>query len=86
MKRVVIHIDHLSLNGFRHEDRHAIAVGLQERLAQLFGERAVVAGLAAGAGREAPRLQAGNVRIEHGATPQRVGAHVAAAVSRGLQR
>ena len=32
MKRVVVHIDRLVLKGFRHEDRHDIAVGLQAEL------------------------------------------------------
>ena len=36
MKRVVVHIDRLVLNGFRHADRHAIAAGLQQELGRVF--------------------------------------------------
>ena len=35
-RRVVIHIDELVLRGFRPEDRHAIAEGLQAELARLY--------------------------------------------------
>lgn len=34
MKRVIVKIDRLVLIGFRHEDRQAIAEGLQQELAQ----------------------------------------------------
>ena len=45
MKRVVVHIDRLVLNGFRHEDRHGIAASLQQELGRLLAERAAVSGL-----------------------------------------
>ena len=32
MKRIVLHIDSLVLKGFRNEDRHGIAEGLQQEL------------------------------------------------------
>jgi DNA polymerase III delta prime subunit len=38
MKRVVLHIDSLVLKGFRHEDRHGIAEGLQQELSRLFAD------------------------------------------------
>lgn len=38
MRRVVVTIDRLVLKGFRFEDRHAIAQGLQEQLTQLLAE------------------------------------------------
>ncbi len=36
MRRIVVNIDSLVLKGFRYEDRHAIAQGLQQQLATLF--------------------------------------------------
>jgi hypothetical protein len=38
MKRVVVHIDSLVLRGFQHEDRHAIAAGLQQELTRGFAD------------------------------------------------
>jgi hypothetical protein len=42
MKRVVVHVDRLLLKGFRHEDRHTIAVGLQRELGRVFADREAV--------------------------------------------
>jgi hypothetical protein len=84
MKRVVVHIDRLVLKGFRHEDRHAIAWGLQEELGRVFGDREAVQHLSKV--RDALRLQMGSVHIEHGAKPQRVGGNVARGISKEIKR
>jgi hypothetical protein len=39
MTRVVVHIDRLVLRGFRHEDKHAFAEGLQEEISRLFADK-----------------------------------------------
>jgi hypothetical protein len=45
MQRVIVHIDHLVLKGFRHEDRHAFASGLQEELTRQLAESTNLQGL-----------------------------------------
>ena len=35
MKRVLVHIEHLVLRGFRNEDQQAITAGLQQELARV---------------------------------------------------
>lgn len=84
MKRVVVHIDRLVLKGFRHDDRHAVALGLQEELGRVFADREAVSHLRAlGA---VSRLQVGGVHIEHGSKPERVGGNVARGISEELKR
>jgi len=61
MKRVILHIDRLVLKGFRHEDRHAIAEGLQQTLAREFDTPQAVQQLADMG--DASRLRTGNVQI-----------------------
>ncbi len=84
MKRVVIHIDRLVLKGFRPEDRHAIAAGLQQELGRVFTDREVVSLLTAA--RDVPRLQVGGVPVEHGSKPQRVGESVAQGIGREMRK
>jgi hypothetical protein len=84
MKRVVIDIDRLVLKGFGYENRHAIALGLQEELASVFGDREAAQRLSAVG--DVSRLQVGSVRIERGATPQRIGGNVARGITREIKR
>jgi hypothetical protein len=84
MKRVVIHIDRLVLKGFRHEDQHAIAAGLQQELARVFADREAVSLLSALA--DVSQLQVGGVHIEHGSKPQRIGENVARGIGREIKR
>jgi hypothetical protein len=84
MKRVVVHIDSLVLKGFRHEDRHAIAAGLQQELSRLLADSHAVQGLA-GPG-NISRLQVGRMHISRGSKPQRVGAQVAQGIGKELKR
>ena len=84
MKRVIVTIDRLVLKGFRPEDRHAIAVGLQEELGRVFADREAVSLL--GAMGDVPRLQVGGVHIEQGSKPQRVGESVAQGIGREMRK
>ena len=42
MKRVVVHVERLVLDGLRSEDRHAITLGVRRRLEQVFGDPQVL--------------------------------------------
>ena len=84
MKRVVIHIDRLVLNGFRFEDRHAIAAGLQQELSRVLAEPQAAQGLTTLGDRS--RLQVGSLHIEHGAKPQRIGAQVAQGIGKEFKK
>jgi hypothetical protein len=82
MNRVIVHIDRLVLKGFRHEDRHAIAEGLQQELGRVFS--------APGAARhlstlgDTARVRVGGVDIPSGSTPQRTGAQVAQGIGKEI--
>ena len=83
MKRIVIHIDRLVLKGFRPEDRHAIAAGLQLELGRVFAEREAVS-LLRDRG-DVSRLQVG-MPIEQGSRPQRVGESVAQGIGKEIMK
>ena len=82
MNRVIVHIDRLVLKGYRPEDRHAIAAGLQQELGRVFADREAVSLLRARG--DVSRLQVGGVRIEQGSRPQRVGKSLAQAIGREI--
>lgn len=84
MKRVVVHIDRLVLKGFRREDRHAIAVGLQQELEQVFADREAVSHLRAMG--DVSRLQVGGVQIEPGSKPQPIGKNVAQGIGKEIRK
>ena len=84
MKRVVVHIDRLVLKGFRHEDRLAIAAGLQQELGRVFADRDAVSLLRAMG--DVPRLQVGGVHIEQRPRPQRVGESVAQGIGKEIKK
>ena len=84
MKRVVVHIDRLVLKGFRHEDRHAIAAGLEQELGRVFADREAVSLLRARG--DVSRLQVGGVPVEQGSRPQRVGENVAQGIGREIRK
>lgn len=79
MKRIVLHIDRLVLQGYRHEDKHAIAVGLQQELGRLFADVQSAQQLAAMG--DISRLRVGNIRIAQHTKSQRVGSQVAQSIS-----
>jgi len=82
MKRVIVNIESLVLNGFRFEDRHAIAQGLQEQLSLLFAEPGMAERLA-GLG-EVPRLRTKAIALPGGANPRQVGTDTANGIGKGL--
>ena len=84
MRRVVVHIDRLVLNGFRHEDRHAIAAGLQQELGRVFADREAASLL--GAMGDMSRLHVSGVHIEQGSKPQRVGESVAQGIGKEIRK
>ncbi|ASL26558.1 hypothetical protein [Azotobacter chroococcum] len=84
MKHVVVHIDRLVLKGFRPEDRHAIAAGLQQELARVFADGEVVSLLQARG--DMPRLRVSSVPVEPGAKPQRVGQSVAQGIGKEIAK
>ena len=83
MKRVVLHIDSLVLKGFRHEDRHGIAEGLQQELTRLFANPQAAQQLAANG--NVSQLRLGNISIDQNSKPQRVGSQVAQGIGKGMK-
>lgn len=83
MRRVILHIDSLVLKGFRHEDRHGIAEGLQQELTRLFANPQAAQQLAANG--DVSRLRLGNISIDQNSKPQRVGSQVAQGISKGMK-
>ena len=84
MKRVIVHIDRLVLKGFRFEDRHAIAAGLQQELGRVFSDREAVSLLRATG--DVSQLQVGGVPVEQGSRPQRVGESVAQGIGKEIKK
>ena len=75
MKRLIVHIDRLVLKGFRHEDRYALAEGLQQELSRLLAEPGVARHLVSRG--DSAQLEAGGVRVPPGARPSGIGAQAA---------
>jgi hypothetical protein len=84
MTRVVVHIDRLVLRGFRREDRHAVATGLQEELTRVFAEPEVTSHVRTMG--DVPTLGVGPVAMPAGAEPQRVGESVARGIGAEVVR
>lgn len=84
MKRVIVHIDQLVLSGFRHEDRHAFVLGLQQELGRVFGDRDAVQQLIAVG--DVSRLQVSGVHIEHGLKPEGIGENVAQGIGKDMRK
>lgn len=84
MKRVIVHIDSLVLRGFHHEDRHAIAAGLQEELTQLFADPQTAHQWTARG--DLSRLRLGNINVDPGSKPQRVGVKAARGIGREMKK
>jgi microcystin degradation protein MlrC len=83
MKRVVLHIDSLVLKGFRNEDRHGIAEGLQQELSRMFADPQAVQQLTANG--DVSRLRVGSIHIGQNLKPQRVGLQVAQGIGKGMK-
>ena len=83
MKRVVLHIDSLVLKGFRHEDRHGIAEGLQQELTRLLADPQAAQQLMENG--DVSRLRLGSISIGQNSQPQRVGSQVARSIGKGMK-
>ncbi len=84
MRRIVVNIDSLVLKGFRYEDRHAIAQGLQQQLATLFAGPGMVERLV-GSG-DVPRLRTKATSISGEVSPRQMGSDIANGIAKGLMR
>lgn len=82
MKRVIVHIDRLVLKGFRPQDRHAIAAGLEQELAVMFADPQAVRRLTERG--DLSRLRVGGVRIDQGLKPQDVGVQTVRGIGREM--
>jgi pSer/pThr/pTyr-binding forkhead associated (FHA) protein len=83
-RRVVVKIDNLVLKGVRHEDRHAIAQGLQEQLTEMLSAPGMAEGLSQTG--NIPHLRAGQVNVAADAKPQYIGIAAANGIGKGLGR
>jgi hypothetical protein len=83
-RRIIVNIDSLVLKGVRYEDRHAVALGLQDQLTQLFSEPGVAQRLSETG--SIPRLRVGSVNIAPEAKPQQIGIAAADGIGKGLSR
>lgn len=83
MKRVKVNIDRLVLKGFRFEDRHAIAQGLQEQLTRLLSEPGMAERLVNTG--DLPRLRIASVSIPAERGVRQTGMDVADGIGRGLK-
>ncbi len=84
MRRVIVHIDRLVLSGFRAEDRHAIAAGLQQQLGHVFVDREALALLTAGG--DVRQIKVGGILFEHGSKPQHIGQRVAHSIGQEMKK
>lgn len=83
MKRVIVHIDKLVLNGVARKDRHAFAQGLRNELSRVLaepgsGERLAQRGDSAG-------LRVAGIRYGTRVKPARLGAQAGRAVAKGIK-
>ena len=84
MRRVIVQIDRLVLKGFRPEDRHGIAAGLEQKLGRVFADREAMSHLMARS--DLSRLQVGGVHVEPGSGPQRVGENAAQGIGKEMKK
>ena len=83
MTRVILHIDSLVLRGFKHEDRHAIAAGLQQELVRLFADPNAARQLTAKG--DVSRLRIGSIDINPRSKPQGVGVDAARRIGQEMK-
>lgn len=83
-RRVTVHIDSLVLKGFRHEDRYALAQGLQEQLTQVFSRPGMAQRLSEAG--TIPSLRVRDVSTVADARPQQIGVAAANGIGKGLSR
>jgi hypothetical protein len=81
---IEVHINELVLHGFAPKDRHRIGAAVQSELARLLAERGMPAWLAEGG--EVDRLDGGKFEVTPATGAESIGAQVAEALHRGLER
>ena len=84
MKKVHMHIDRLTLHGFRHQDRHDIAEGIKQQLTEVFSapdsaERLATLG-------DLSLMEIYRIKIGREIKPQQIGARVAREISKGITK
>ena len=84
MKRVVVRIDRMVLNGFRDADAYAIRDGMRGELARLLADPATSERLASLG--NVSSLDAGTIGLAQQVKPQRLGISAGRAIARGLSR
>lgn len=84
MKRVVLHIDRLVLNGVDRADAQAVSAGLQAELQRLLVDPRVAGSLVDGGNRA--RIQAGTVADRTGGGALRMGRAIAGGIVKGIAR
>ena len=82
MRRVIVHIDSLVLKGFRAEDRHAIAQGLQEQLTRVLATPGIAGQLQQV--ESVSQVRAGNINIAVDTKPRQVGTAIANKLGKGF--
>jgi hypothetical protein len=83
-RRVIVQIDNLVLKGVRHEDRHAVAQGVQEELTRLLSQPGMLQRLSQAG--SVPRLRVGQVNMSADARPHQVGIAAAHGIGKRLNR
>lgn len=83
-RRIIINIDSLVLQGFRYEDRHAVAAAVQDEIIRVLAGPNVAARVAQLG--SIPNLHIDNVNVEANAKPQAVGAITGRAIGRRLSK
>lgn len=83
-RQVSVQIDSLVLTGFRHEDRYAIAQGLQDQLTEMLSTPDMAERLNQTS--TIPRLRVGQVNVSTNARPQQIGSVAAEEIGKGLTR
>ena len=82
MKRLVLHVDRLVLNGFRPDEHHALAESLRGELTRSLGRRETVR---LASRRNVARVAVPVLRVPAATKVARVGERVAHAIARGLK-
>jgi hypothetical protein len=84
MKRVVVHVDRMVLNGFRNANANAIGEAMRGELARWLADPARGQRLASLG--HVSRLDVGKVALTQDASPQRLGISAGRAIAKGILR
>ncbi len=82
-RRITVNIENLVLKGFRAEDRHAVARGLQDQLTQLLSDPQTAQRLVSRG--SIPHLRVPPVATAPEAKPQQIGRAAAGGIGKGLR-